>query len=66
LGKELGSLKANYPADVIIFDPDSVWKVDPDQFLSKGKNTPLSGETLKGKVKMTIYGGEIVYRDEDF
>lgn len=47
-----------------IFDPDATWVVDPAQFVSKGKNTPLGGEMLKGKVMATIYGGRIVYKDD--
>ena len=37
--------------------------VEPSKFLSKGKNTPLMGRTLKGKVLVTISEGEIVYSD---
>ncbi len=63
---ELGTLKAGAPADITIFDPDREWVVDPKNFASKGKNTPLAGRTLKGKVMATIYGGNIVYRDTAF
>ena len=65
-GGEVGTLKVGAPADVTIFDPDSAWVVDLAQFVSKGKNTPLGGETLKGKVMATIYGGRIVYKEEGF
>jgi len=61
---DLGTLKAGATADVTIFDPNMEWVVDPSAFVSKGKNTPLAGETLKGKVMATICGGEFVYRDE--
>jgi dihydroorotase len=56
-----GSLKVGDPADIVIFDPDAEWTVDPSKFASKGKNTPLAGETLKGKVTATICRGEVVY-----
>jgi dihydroorotase len=36
--------------------------VDTRDFASKGKNTPLAGEKLKGKVMVTIYGGKVVYK----
>jgi dihydroorotase len=66
LGKKygLGTLAIGAPADVTIFDPNLAWTVDTGDFASKGKNTPLAGEKLKGKVVATIYGGKIVYRDE--
>jgi dihydroorotase len=54
-----GSLKIGSPADVTIFDPNFRWAVDPDRFASRGKNTPLAGMTLRGKVMMTIVGGKL-------
>jgi len=63
-GGDIGTLKVGALADVTIFDPDATWVVDPAQFVSKGKNTPLGGELLKGKVMATIYGGRIVYKDD--
>jgi dihydroorotase len=56
-----GSLKVGDPADIVIFDPDAEWAVDIAKFVSKGKNTPLAGKTLKGKVITTICRGNIVY-----
>ena len=61
LGKELGTLKEGASADITIFNPDEEWTVDSGKFLSKGKNTPLNGKKLKGKVKATIMGGKLVY-----
>ena len=63
-GGDIGTLKVGALADVTIFDPDATWVVDPAQFVSKGKNTPLGGELLKGKVMATIYGGRIVYKED--
>ena len=63
LGLDLGTLKPGSPADVTIFDPDAGWLVDPTDFASKGKNTPLAGTTLRGRVVTTIAGGRVVYHD---
>lgn len=60
---ELGTLKVGTAADLTILDPQVEWIVDPDSFASKGKNTPLRGCRLRGKVMMTIVGGEAVYQD---
>ncbi len=59
----LGTLSNGASADVTIFDPDMEWVVDPHTFASKGKNTPLAGSTLRGKVMATIYQGKLVYKD---
>ncbi|MBA7592145.1 Dihydroorotase [subsurface metagenome] len=66
IGKKYGpgTLATGSTADVTVFDPNLEWAVDVKNFVSKGKNTPLAGERLKGKVMATIYGGKIVYRDE--
>ena len=56
-----GRLAIGSDSDVVIFDPDEAWTVDPNRFASKGRNTPFAGKTLRGKVKYTIVGGEIVY-----
>ena len=58
---DIGSLRPGANADITIFDPDAVWTVDAEAFVSKGKNSPLHGQTLKGKVVMTVVGGEVVY-----
>ncbi len=59
----LGTLKIGAPGDVTIFDPDAEWQVDADAFASMGSNTLLNGQTLKGKVMATVFGGKVVYRD---
>jgi dihydroorotase len=60
----LGTLAIGTSADVALFDPALEWVVDTKVFASKGKNTPLAGERLKGKVMATIYRGKLVYRDD--
>ena len=61
---KLGTLKIGVPADITIFDPDKEWVVDTKSFASKGKNTPLAGSVLKGKVMATVCQGKLVYKDE--
>ena len=57
---DLGTLKTGSPANITIFDPVREWVVDSEQFVSKGKNTPLEGYRLKGKVMVTIVDGRII------
>ncbi|MCY4528715.1 MAG: dihydroorotase [Chloroflexi bacterium] len=58
---DLGTLRAGSTADVTIIDPDTEWVVEPSEFASKGKNTPLVGATLRGRVVATVFGGRVVY-----
>ncbi len=63
----LGSLRVGAPADVAVIGLDDEWIVRPEEFLSKGKNSPLGGVLLKGRVMATYFGGELVYgRGEEF
>jgi dihydroorotase len=60
----LGTLAIGTSADVTLFDLNLEWVVDTKAFASKGKNTPLAGERLKGKVMATISQGKLVYKDD--
>lgn len=62
--KHLGTLTQGNPADIAIFDPDYEWVVTPEDMATKGKNTPLLGVTLTGKILLTISNGKIVYQGE--
>jgi dihydroorotase len=57
----IGTLSVGSPADVVIFDPTREWTVERDLLASKGKNTPLLGQTLRGQVVATVYAGEVVH-----
>ena len=58
-----GRLSLGSDADITIFDPEEEWTIDPAQFASKARNTPFAGRKVKGKVKYTIVGGNIIYQD---
>ena len=58
-----GRLAIGGDADMVIFDPDEEWTVDPEQFASKARNTPFAGWKVKGKVKYTIVKGQVIYQE---
>ncbi len=63
LGLPQGRLQRGAPADIMRFDPDAPFVVDPAALHSRCKNTPFDGALLQGLVRTTIVGGEIVYEE---
>jgi dihydroorotase (multifunctional complex type) len=58
-----GSIGEGFDADVVIIDPKEDFRVDPSTFHTKAKYSPFEGLVLKGKVKATIVGGNVVAED---
>ena len=62
LGLDGGEIKEGGVADLMIADLNEAWTVDPENFVSKGKNNPFKGMQLQGVVKYTIVDGDIKYQ----
>lgn len=61
LGAGGGDISTGRKADLVIFDPNEEYTVDPSEFKSKGRNTPFAGMHLTGRVKTTIHNGKVTY-----
>ncbi|MEK4034611.1 dihydroorotase [Methylocystis sp. IM3] len=61
LGLPQGRLRKGAPADLIRFDPDEPFVVDPELLHSRCRNTPFDGALLQGVVKTTMVAGRIVH-----
>jgi dihydroorotase len=57
-----GTLAPGSPADVTLFDPDAHDVVDPERFRSRSRNTPFTGQRLRGWPVATIVGGKVVWQ----
>lgn len=58
-----GSLSVGKVADVLIFDPETERAVNPQEFYSKGKNCPYTGEVLRGWPSMVLRAGRVVLKN---
>ncbi len=61
LGLPQGRLVKGAPADLIRFDPDEPYVLDPAQLHSRSKNTPFDEARMEGRVKLTLVAGEKVW-----
>ena len=48
-------------ADLVVIDRSETWRVEPGTLFSKGKNSPLTGRDLPGRVLVTVAGGRLAY-----
>jgi len=57
-----GKISVGIEGDLVLVDIDKKIKVNPDEFASKGRNTPFDGMEYYGEVLATIKGGEIKFK----
>ena len=58
-----GEIVEGKTADFTIFDPNEEYTYTEDMIVSKSKNSPWIGKKLIGKVRYTVVGGRIVYKE---
>ncbi|WP_079910460.1 dihydroorotase [Paenibacillus sp. 32352] len=62
-GLPYGTLEVGKEADIAIIDLETEKEVNPEEFASKGRNTPFTGWKLKGWPTLTMFGGKVVYTE---
>ncbi|MCA0988005.1 dihydroorotase [Guptibacillus algicola] len=60
-GLSYGTLEEGVEADLTLIDLDSEERIDPETFVSKGKNTPFKGWNCKGWPAVTYVNGKKVF-----
>jgi dihydroorotase len=63
-GLRAGTLEIGAPADLVLIDPEAVWKVEPRTLHSKSKNSAFLGAEMRGRAVRTWVEGRCVYELE--
>ena len=64
VGFKKGRIALGFHGDLVLVDLDKEYNINPEDFYSKGKNTPFKGYKVYGEILKTIKGGRIVYSKE--
>ena len=62
LNLDYGMINEQSEADISVFDLSKSWKINPESFFGKSKNSPFDGLLVEGKNIMTFVRGRLVYR----
>jgi dihydroorotase len=62
LGLRAGRLERGAAADLVLFNPNTPWRIEEAGFRSKSKNTPYDGRPVQGRVVETLVDGRSVYK----
>jgi len=63
LSDRKGRIASGCDADLMVWDPDGEWTVDPSRLQQRHKLTPYAGRRLVGQVQTTVLRGTPVWRD---
>jgi allantoinase len=61
-----GAIARGYDADVVIWNPDAMFRVDPTRLLHRHKLTPYAGRELAGVVETTFLRGQKIFDKGEF
>jgi allantoinase len=60
-----GIIAAGLRADLVVWEPEAEFVVDRQRLRHRHKLTPYDGLRLRGRVRETYVGGEVVYREHE-
>ncbi len=61
LGLDAGRLVKGAPANLVLIEVETPWKIKEDQLVSKSKNTLFDGRPVQGRCRATVFAGRTVF-----
>src|SRR5262249_23237479 len=58
-----GKIAAGYDADLVVWNPETTWRVDGSQLFHRHKTTPYDGMSVQGRIQRTYLRGNLVFRE---
>jgi dihydroorotase len=58
-----GRIAPGDPANLVVFDAEATWTVDPSSMASRSRNTPFAGRKLRGRVVHTMLRGRFTVKE---
>jgi len=65
-GFEAPTLAPGSEANLVLFDPEAEWEVGAEGWESRSGNSCFAGLGMRGRVLMTVVGGQVAYRQRSF
>ncbi len=65
-GLHVPTLKKGALADVVLVDLGAEWEVGEAGYESRSANNAFAGQTLTGRVRLTVAAGAVAYRERSF
>lgn len=59
-----GEIKVGFEGSLVLIDLEKEYVIDPNEFASKGKNTPFADMNVFGQIEKTIVKGRVKYSRE--
>jgi dihydroorotase len=60
-GLDTPRIAVGAPANLVLLDTEQAWRVDEGGFRSRSANSWLLGQTLKGRVRLTVAAGRVAF-----
>lgn len=60
-----GQIKIGFDGSMVLVDLEKDYRINPEDFVSKGSNTPFTGTKVHGEIVKTIVKGQVKYQKED-